>query len=460
MTPDLQDLWFLPLGGTGEIGMNLNLYGHNGQWLMVDCGVIFNKDTDLDGEPIANQQPHVQMADPQFIVDRREQLAGLVITHAHEDHIGAVPYLWERLRCPIYTTKFTAEILRRKLVEVGLVKKVTVHIVDPAELVDIGVFNVQWVGLTHSIPEPYGLKISTAAGNIFHTADWKLDPKPLLGKAYQENEYRQLAESGIDAMVCDSTNADVQGWSESEGSLHQGLKQHIENAKGRVIVACFGSNLARLHTIAEISQQTNRHLGLLGRSLINMMSAAKKTGLWTSVETSVDPTHLGYLPRHTVLIVATGSQGEPRTALNRLSSNSFRDMHLEAGDTVIFSSKVIPGNEIAINLMIDRLKAMHVDVITADDSVLSIHASGHPASDELKAMYNWVQPNCAIPVHGELHHLKANAGIAKSQGVSKQLLGENGDLYLISPISGIRRNVVKTARLGLDAKKNLISIKA
>ena len=459
MTPDLKDLWFLPLGGTGEIGMNMNLYGHNGQWLMVDCGVIFNKDTDLDGEPIVNQQPHVQMADPQFIVDRRAQLAGLVITHAHEDHIGAVPYLWEQLRCPVYTTKFTAEILRRKLVEVGLDKKVPVHTVDHNSVIDIGVFNVQWVSLTHSIPEPYGLKISTEAGSVFHTADWKLDPKPLLGPRYKESDYQQIGESGIDAMVCDSTNADVQGWSESEANLHPGLKQHIENAKGRVIVTCFGSNLARLHTIAEISQQTNRHLGLLGRSLINMMSAAKKTGLWTSVETSVDPTHLGYLPRHTVLIVATGSQGEPRTALNRLSSNSFRDMHLEPGDTVIFSSKMIPGNEIAINTMVERLKAMQVNVITADDSALPIHASGHPASDELKAMYNWIKPACAIPVHGELHHLKANAGIAKSQGVNNQLLGKNGDLYLISPISGIRRNIVKTGRLGGDNKRKLIKIK-
>jgi len=458
MTPDSQDFWFLPLGGTGEIGMNMNLYGHDGQWLMVDCGVIFDKNTDLDGEQVTSNRPHVQMADPQFIVDRRDQLAGLVITHAHEDHIGAVPYLWEKLRCPIYTTAFTAEILRRKLIEVGLVKKVPVIIVESNARIDIGVFHVQWVALTHSIPEPYGLKISTPAASVFHTADWKLDPKPLLGPRYKENDYKKLAESGIDAMICDSTNADVQGWSESEGNLHKGLKQHIENAKGRVIVTCFGSNLARLHTIAEISVQTNRHLGLLGRSLINMMQAAKKTGLWTSVDTSVDPSHLGYLPAHTVLIVATGSQGEPRTALNRLSSNSFRDMHLEAGDTVIFSSKMIPGNELAIKTMIDRLKAMHVDVITADESVLPIHASGHPASDELKAMYSWIKPDCAIPVHGELHHLKANAGIAKSQGINRQLIGQNGDLYLIAPVSGVRRNVVKTGRLGIDNKRKLVEI--
>jgi len=458
MTPSTKDFWFLPLGGTGEIGMNMNLYGHDGQWLMVDCGVIFDKNTDLDGQQIVSSRPHVQMADPQFIVEKRDQLAGLVITHAHEDHIGAVPYLWEKLRCPIYTTAFTAEILRRKLIEVGLVKKVTVIVVENNARVDIGVFHVQWVALTHSIPEPYGLKISTPAASIFHTADWKLDPKPLLGRPYKENDYKKVGESGIDAMICDSTNADVQGWSESEANLHKGLKQHIENAKGRVIVACFGSNLARLHTIAEIAQQTNRHLGLLGRSLINMMQAANKTGLWTSVETSVDPSHLGYLPAHTVLIVATGSQGEPRTALNRLSTNSFRDMHLEPGDTVIFSSKMIPGNELAITAMIERLKAMQVDVITADESVLPIHASGHPASDELKAMYGWIKPDCAIPVHGELHHLKANAGIAKSQGVNRQLLGKNGDLYLIAPVSGIRRNIVKTGRLGIDNKNKLVKV--
>ncbi|PCJ32898.1 MAG: MBL fold metallo-hydrolase [Gammaproteobacteria bacterium] len=458
MTPDAEDLWFLPLGGTGEIGMNMNLYGHDGEWLMVDCGVIFDKNTDVDGQALTIQRPHIQMADPQFIAERREQLVGLVITHAHEDHIGAVPYLWQQLRCPIYTTAFTAEILRRKLVEVGLQKKVKVIVVEANAQQDIGVFNVKWIALTHSIPEPYGLKITTAAGSVFHTADWKLDPQPLLGPTYKEQDYKALADCDIDAMVCDSTNADVPGWSESEASLHKGLKQHIEAAKGRVIVTCFGSNLARLHTIAEISKQTNRHLGLLGRSLINMMSAAKKTGLWTSVETSVDPTHLGYLPAHTVLIVATGSQGEPRTALNRLSSNSFRDMQLEPGDTVIFSSKMIPGNELAINTMIERLKAMKVTVITADDSKLSIHASGHPASDELKAMYSWVKPKCAIPVHGELHHLKANAGIAKSQGVSRQLLGQNGDIYFIAPVTGIRRKAVKTGRLGIDEKRRLVKI--
>ncbi|WP_417535946.1 ribonuclease J [Methylophaga sp.] len=453
MTPDESDFWFLPLGGTGEIGMNLNLYGHDGRWLMVDCGVTFEAKTDIDGEPVEGAQAHVQMADPQFIVDRKEQLDGLVITHAHEDHIGAVPYLWERFRCPIYTTAYTAEILRRKLAEAGLIKKVKVHVVEAHASRQIGVFNVQWIQLTHSIPDPFALLITTPVGKAFHTADWKLDSAPVVGEPYKEEDYARLGELGVDAMVCDSTNANVPGWSTSEATLYKGLKHHVEQAKGRVVVTCFGSNIARLRTVADIAKETGRHLGLLGRSLLNTYSAAKRVGLWNGIETFVDPHHLGFLPRDTVLLVATGSQGEPRTALNRLSQNSFRDIELEAGDTVIFSSKVIPGNELPIEALIERLKAMQVDVITVDNSRLEIHASGHPAMEELKAMYRWVKPACAIPVHGEFQHLRANARLAKSVGVPEQLEGKNGDLYYIAPVKGIRRGAVKTGRLGLVQDK-------
>ncbi|NQZ54042.1 MAG: ribonuclease J, partial [Piscirickettsiaceae bacterium] len=280
MTPDSEDFWFLPLGGTGEIGMNMNLYGHDGQWLMVDCGVIFDKNTDVDGEEITATRPHIQMADPQFIADQRTSLVGLIITHAHEDHIGAVPYLWQQLRCPIYTTQFTAEILRRKLVEVGLDKKIPVIVVEEGAQLSIGVFDVEWVALTHSIPEPYALIINTPVGRVFHTADWKLDSAPVVGKKFDEQRYREISNQDIDVMVCDSTNANVQGHSNTEASLYQGLKKHIEATTGRVVVACFGSNIARLHTIAKIAQETNRHLGLLGRSLINMVSAARATGVW------------------------------------------------------------------------------------------------------------------------------------------------------------------------------------
>ena len=453
MNPSADDLWFLPLGGTGEIGMNLNLYGHNGRWLMVDCGVTFDAETDLDGEVIVSDRPHVQMADPQFIVDRQSLLDGLVITHAHEDHIGAVAHLWPKLKCPVYTTAFTAEMLRRKLLEVGLADEVPVTIVEANAIVDIGPFRVEWLRLTHSIPEPFALLITTPAGKVFHTADWKLDAAPVVGKPYDSKMFQRLGKEQIAAMVCDSTNANVQGWSGSEADLYQGLKTHVENAKGRVVVACFGSNIARLHTLARIAAETGRHLGMLGRSLINTLSAARSTGLWNSTETLVDSKHLGYLPADKLLLVATGSQGEPRTALNRLSMRSYRDMQLEPGDTVVFSSKVIPGNEHAIAAMIERLKSQQVDIITAENSRLPIHASGHPAAEELKSMYQWVKPDCAIPVHGEMQHLKANAGIAKSVGVRLQLLGLNGDLFLIAPVPGIRRNAVKVGRLGLKKGK-------
>ncbi len=452
MTPDESDFWFLPLGGTGEIGMNLNLYGHDGRWLMVDCGVTFEASTDLDGEVIAPQAP-IQMADPQFIADRKDKLDGIIITHAHEDHVGAIPYLWQKFKAPIYTTKFTAEVLRRKLVEFDLVDDVKVHIVETNQQLDIGVFTVDWLALTHSIPEPHGLVISTPVGKVFHTADWKLDKAPVIGDGYPKQAYQNLAELEVDAMVCDSTNATVQGWSQTEASLHQGLLNHVEKAKGRVVITCFGSNIARLHTIAEIAKKTQRHLGLLGRSLINNMNAAKAVGLWTSVETSVDPHHLGYLPASSVLLVVTGSQGEPRTALHRLSLNVFRDMQLEPGDTVIFSSKVIPGNETAVESLIERLKEMQIDVITDETSVLPIHASGHPAVEELKSMYQWVKPACAIPVHGEIQHMQANAKVAKSVGVAEQIQGKNGDLFFIAPVRGIRRNAVKTGRVGLIRNK-------
>ncbi|AFJ01409.1 Metallo-beta-lactamase family protein, RNA-specific [Methylophaga frappieri] len=432
--------------------MNLNLYGHNGRWLMVDCGVTFENP---ENDAHVASHAEIQMADPQFIADRYQQLDGLVITHAHEDHIGAVAYLWPRLKCPVYTTAFTAEILRRKLSEAGLAEVVPVIVVDPSESQQIGVFNVSWLRLTHSIPEPFALLISTSVGKVFHTADWKLDKSPVVGAAFDAADFKALAAAQINAMVCDSTNANMPGWSISESALYEGLLKHVQHATGRVIVTCFGSNIARLKTLARIADETGRHLGLMGRSLRNNYSAAKVSGFWENAGSLVDSSHLGFLPRQTVMLIATGSQGEPRTALNRLSHHSFRDMQLEAGDTVIFSSKVIPGNEQAIAELIERLKAMQVDVIDEHNSALPIHASGHPATEELKMMYQWVQPDCAIPVHGEMHHLRANAGIAKSVGIRQQLVGQNGDIFYISPAIGIRRHAVPVGRLGMQRNGKL-----
>lgn len=452
MTPDQHDLWFLPLGGTGEIGMNLNLYGHDGQWLMVDCGITFPKPGRLTADGTAHRrgEPPVQMADPAFIADRREQLAGLVITHAHEDHIGAVPYLWPLLQCPVYASRFTAEILRRKLAETDFADRVPIHVVETGERRQIGPFEVQWLALTHSIPDPNALVIRTPAGRIFHSGDWKLDDQPLVGHGYSPATFLALAEEGMNAMVCDSTNATVQGHSVSEGVLHQGLLELVRGAPGRVVVTCFGSNIARLHTLARVARQTGRYMGLLGRSLINMNQAARAAGLWHAEDQIISPSHLGYLPGHEVLAVATGSQGEPRTALRRLAAGNHPDFELEAGDRVIFSARAIPGNEEAIESLITRLKAMGVEVITAEQTSRPIHASGHPASEELEAMYGWVQPDIAIPVHGEAEHMRVHADIARASGASRALVGRNGDLFMIRPVAGIRRQAVETGRLGWE----------
>lgn len=447
MTPNANDFWFLPLGGCGEIGMNMNLYGHDDQWLMVDCGVTFR---DADGSNRSGYD--VQMPDPQFIAERHEQLQGLLLTHAHEDHIGAVALLWRRIRCKVFATRFTAEMLRRKLAEHGLEGKVPIQLVEPLERFHIGVFDVEWIPNTHSIPSPCGVMIRTPVGNAFHTADWKLDPDPVVGHRYEESEYRKLGDSGVQALVCDSTCADQPGHSLSEAALYAGLYEHISKATGRVIVACFGSNIARLHTLTKVANATNRHLGLLGRSLINTASAAKTSGLWPDVTPLVQSDHLGYLPRETLLLVATGSQGERRTALNRLSHDDFRDLTLDAGDTVLFSARVIPGNENEVNALIARLEAKGIHIISPDTSSLPIHASGHPGAEELKQLYQWINPHVLIPVHGEEKHLDAQTQLAKDCGINRQLNGRNGDLFTLAPTTSIRRGAVNTGRLGLGKK--------
>jgi len=445
LTPSINDLWFLPLGGTGEIGMNLNLYGHAGQWLMVDCGVTFNSTL----SPEDTTEYEVVSADPSFIAGRHEMLAGIVITHAHEDHIGALPHLWRRFQCPVYTTPFTAEFLRRKLAQFGLLGEVPIIEVHSGDRIDIGSFDVEWLPLTHSLPEPQSLVIRTRAGTVFHTADWKIDNNPVVGRPFDPALFKALAKENITAMVCDSTNANRAGRSISEGDCHKGLFDLIDTAEGRVVVGCFGSNIARLITLARIAVQTGRHMALIGRSLLNMVNTAVATHVWPKELKLIQSSHLAYLPKNEVLVVATGSQGEPRTALNRLANDSHFDMDLEAGDTVIFSSIVIPGNEESVTRLVKNLKRKKVHVFEANAAENPIHASGHPCADEVADLYSWVKPEIAVPVHGEAEHLTANAAIAKQNQVSKQLIGKNGDLYVLSGHSRIRSNAVPAGRIEL-----------
>lgn len=440
LIPADSNLWFLPLGGTGEIGMNLNLYGHDGQWLMVDCGVAFKKNS---------SQFDVQMADPDAIVKHRERLTALVLTHAHEDHIGAVVHLWPKLQCPVYATPFTACILRRKLERAGLIRQCKIIEVGHNEPLQIGRFQVEWININHSIPEAHGLLIQTPAGRVFHTGDWKLDNDPVVGEPAPAAQFQALSKLPVDAMVCDSTNAMEAGFSTSEGELFDGLLNAVKHVRGAAIVTTFASNVARLQTLARVATHTDRSLSLLGASLHNMVAAARQTGHWPKHYSLLPPKQIGNLPRNKVLVVATGSQGDTGAALYRLAKKRHHDLRLAPGDAVIFSSRIIPGNEEAVQEVMAMLKRAGIQIIANTDA--KIHASGHPNRGELEQMYSWVKPQLAIPVHGTAKHLEAHASIAKLVDVPAVLTGLNGDLFQIAPYKKIVKQAVATGRLVLSS---------
>ncbi|MDJ0942067.1 MAG: ribonuclease J [Kiloniellales bacterium] len=441
--PASDELVFLPLGGTGEIGMNLNLYGHDGAWLMIDLGITFADDRvgGLD----------VLMPDPTFIEARREQLAGLVLTHAHEDHIGAVPYLWPRLRCPIYATPFTAKVLRGKLQEAGLLEEAEITEVPMSGRFSVGPFELELITLTHSIPEPNAVVLRTEAGTVLHTGDWKLDPDPLVGADYDEAALRGLAQERVLAMICDSTNALVEGDSGSEAEVCESLERLIGAQKGRVAVACFASNVARVEAVFRAAEAHGRRVALVGRSLLRIFQAARDTGYLASVQAPIRVEDLGYLPREEVLLLCTGSQGEPRSALWRIVRDEHPHVVLEAGDTVIFSSRVIPGNEISIGRLQNALSRQGLHVVTDRDHF--IHVSGHPAREELTQMYQWVRPKIAIPVHGEARHLAEHAELARACQVPQALVAENGELIRLAPQGAEVLERVETGRLALDGTR-------
>jgi ribonuclease J len=449
--PTAQELWFLPLGGTGEIGMNMNLYGHSQSWLMVDCGATFQSPLNPEDDNRTGVKKYdVVAADPSFIESRKDSLCGLVLTHAHEDHIGAVTALWPNLGCPIYATPFTAEVLKRKFYQRGVFENLPIVVVAPNTSLDIGPFTVSWLDITHSLPEPQAIKITTALGSIFHTADWKIDAQPVLGKPFDAKRFSDLQQDNILAMVCDSTNALKPGYSRSEKSCEKGLGKIISRAKGRVVVSCFASNVARLITLVKIANDAGRYAALFGRSLENMVSVARRCGYWPEELKLTHRRHIGYLPAHEVMIIATGSQGEPRAGLAKLASNEHRDCDLEEGDCVIFSSIVIPGNEKPIANIVNKLVERKVDVFQSENTDEIIHASGHPNQGDLSDMYSLVKPAIAIPVHGEAEHMQANAEVAKQAGVHKHLVGKNGDLFVLKPQTAIKRNFVSARRIAID----------
>ncbi|HVR67115.1 MAG TPA: ribonuclease J [Verrucomicrobiae bacterium] len=435
-------LYFLPLGGTGEIGMNLNLYGHAGKWLMIDLGVMFGDD--------ATPGIDVIMPDIRYIEDRRDKLVGLVLTHAHEDHLGAVPYLWPRLGCPIFATSFTASVLRQKLREHGLSEKVPITEVPLSGKFSIPPFDLELITLTHSIPEPNAIVIRTPVGNVLHTGDWKLDPNPLVGDVTDEAALRRLGEEGVLAMVCDSTNALVDGHSGSEAEVRDSLHDLVGKMKNRVAVACFASNVARVETIAKVAAAHDRRVALVGRSLWRIAQAAKDNGYLTDLAPFITEHDVGYLPREEVLMICTGSQGEPRSALTRIARGDHPAVTLAPGDAVIFSSRIIPGNEKPIGQLQNDLARLGVDIVTEKDHF--VHVSGHPARDELIAMYQWVRPRIAIPVHGEARHLAAHAKLAEECQVGQGLAISNGTVVQLRPSGAEILEHVHVGRIGLDGK--------
>ena len=439
-----KELVFLPLGGTGEIGMNCNLYGFGArgkrQWIMVDLGVTFGKHSD----------PGIDVITPDisFIEKQKKNLCGLLLTHGHEDHIGAVAHLWPRLKCPVYATPFTAALVRGKLAEAGLLDEGPLHIIEPDAHLEIGPFAIDYICLTHSIAEPSALAIEVEGARILHTGDWKIDPDPVIGKLTEVDRLKALGDAGIDAIICDSTNVLSPGRSGSEADVGRMLEDVVCESTGRVVITTFASNVARLTSIAAAAVKSGRHLCLAGRGMHKIYQAARETGYLTQFPEIVDESDAGYLPPEKVLICCTGSQGESNAALGRMANGRHPHLTLEPGDRVIFSSKMIPGNETEILALQNQLAQIDVEIISPNGSY--IHVSGHPCRDELADMYEWARPRSAIPVHGEHRHLIAHAALAKELGVAEPCRVHNGDVVRLAPAPTEVIDAVQTGRLHLD----------
>ena len=438
------DLVFLPLGGTGEIGMNCNLYGYGERgkrdWIMVDLGVTFGR----------QDEPGIELITPDisFIEQHRDRLHGLLLTHGHEDHIGAVGHLWPRLKCPIYATPFTAALVKSKLAEQGLLEQVKLNIIEPDAHIDVGPFSIDYICLTHSIAEPSAMAIEVNGHRALHTGDWKIDPDPVIGRLTEVERLKALGDEGIDAIICDSTNVLSPGRSGSEAEVGAMLEEVVAESTGRVIITTFASNVARLTSIAQVAVRTGRHLCLAGRGMHKIYKAARETGYLTQFPELIEDSDAGYLPPEKLLICCTGSQGEANAALGRMASGHHPHLTLEAGDRVIFSSKMIPGNEKDILNLQNRLAALDVEIISPNGA--DIHVSGHPCRDELEDMYGWARPRAAIPVHGEHRHLIEHAKLAQDLGVPEPVRIHNGDMVRLAPGPAEVIDVVPSGRFYLD----------
>ena len=439
-TPE-DELLFLALGGSGEIGMNVNLYGCRGKWLMVDLGMSFG----------SNEYPGTELmfADPEFIEDRADDLLGIVLTHAHEDHIGAIPYFAGELGVPLYAKPFTADLITRKLQEAGIAGDVELNVIEEDHgSIELGPFEITYIPLAHSIAEGNALLIETPFGRIFHTGDWKLDEEPIIGEPATPEELSEIGDEGVLTLVCDSTNVFNPVPSGSEGAVFRGLLEEVQRHAGkRVLVTTFASNVARLHTLGEVSQETGRRLCVAGRSLDRIIEVAQANGYLADFPPTVDFDTAMSLPRGEVMIIATGGQGEPRAALSRIAEENHQ-LSLSDGDVVLFSSRQIPGNELAIGRIQNILAHRGITMVT--DRQSEIHVSGHPGRPELEELYGWLRPQILMPVHGEIKHMAEQVRLGEANGIMHNVLQRNGDIVRLAPGKPGKIAEIRTGRLVLD----------
>jgi ribonuclease J len=443
------ELLFCPLGGSGEIGMNMNLfaYGKPGEhkWIMVDIGVTFADDT-LPGIDLI-------YPDPGFIVDKKEDLLGIILTHAHEDHIGAIAHLWPQLKCKIFATPFTAVLIKEKFKEKNIDVTNYLRIVQLNGTVNLEPFNIEYITLTHSILEPNGLRIETPAGVILHTGDWKIDPEPLIGGKINSNRLKEIGNEGVLAMICDSTNVFSMGKAGSELDVRKSMLNIMSSLKKRIVIASFASNVARMETVFYCAEKTGRQISLVGRSMHRIFKAARQCGYLKNVIEPIDPREAKKIAREKIVYLCTGSQGEPMAALMRISSYTHPDVFIEKDDTVIFSSKIIPGNEKKLYKLQNQLVKDGIEVISEESEF--VHVSGHPNRDDLREMYNWVKPHCSIPVHGEHRHMIEHMKFAHEMKVPNPVQVENGDIVKLFPGKPHVYDKAPSGRLYLDGNMSV-----
>lgn len=445
-----EELLFCPLGGSGEIGMNMNLFAYgkedNQKWIIVDMGVTFADDS-IPGIDLI-------MPDPGFIIDKKDDLLGVVLTHAHEDHIGAVAHIWPELKCKLYATPFTAALITEKFKEKKIDISPYLKIVPLNSKIKLGEFEIDFVTLTHSILEPNGLSIKTPLGTILHTGDWKIDPNPLIGNKIDEEKLKKIGDEGVSAMICDSTNIFSPGRAGSEADVRDSLLRIMELKTKRILVTSFASNVARMESIFYCAKKTGRSICLVGRSMHRIYKAAKKCGYLKGLIEPLEPRDAKKVSKNKILYLATGSQGEPMGAMNRIINGTHPEVFLEDGDCIIFSSKIIPGNEKKLYQLQNLIVKNNMEIISEENAF--VHVSGHPNRDDLKDMYKWVKPKSVIPVHGEHRHMQEHVKFAKEMQVPKTLLIENGDIIKLLP--GKHPEIVDKApsgRIYLDGSVNV-----